>query len=931
MIRQQKYFGLGKALAMMLMAAGLFAACSDETMLSEGGAGDHITLSASIREMVASGDVSQMSVVPWEERSRVAAPRVHRSHGTRRPVFFRQVTSPGILRYHNGMTMVARVKDGAGSRARMVTTDDFHDDFGLFSFVYPATESWSQDSTTVVPSIYNDRVYRSRGWMSDNVWPGVQYKMSFFLYAPWNCEGITLSKASDKGTPKIHYAVPLDAMKQQDLVFSNPDKDVPGNFNAQRKENFYHKLTAVRFAIGDQMAACTIKKIEIKNVYGEGDITLDKDSKWENVATYATKTFTLTQDFPVAETDRNRLLNNDDNVFMMLPQVCPRGSQLVITVDDGGTKTHEVTADIERDVWQMGHTVTYYLATRSLGSTYIVAVSKPQANVPGKGGSTTYTVQSFRRTYYGSTFPVAWHASYTVGSDGERQTIADGGNVTAFTNNSAGSDAGEQISISLQESYPRSLSENTLTAKLRSAAVQNRDLADGGETANCYYVSAPGTYTFPLIYGNARLPSGKNNINAYSGSATFVNYQGHTISSPNIWETNGEYTIKDAVVLWQDAPDLITPSSVKVVKVKTTTTTSTGEATTIDVPSIQFTIDKANICQGNAVIALRDKENNIIWSWHIWVTAHDVTPGDAKVIANKSKTTKQKVTAQIMTVPLGYCDAEIRQRPSRKIYVRIKQDIDGGDSAQFAVTQDAERMEYSASAPYYQWGRKDPMLPALMVANSLMDKPYNGSSYQYTVTSGAVSTATAIQHPFTFYAVNGSDWSASHNYDYWSRWQQSTSAVDNTGVVKTIYDPCPVGWQMEPTATFLAFTTTEAQSTTATEFNKTGDFGTDGWHFYLQPNQQGDNILFPALGMRSSANGTISGLTTEGDYWTSGANGVATAYSLQFTSALVNPAAALPRANAYNIFPVRTYPTVTDVSAKGYHSRNYRIKKHHRR
>ena len=46
-----------------------------------------------------------------------------------------------------------------------------------------------------------------------------------------------------------------------------------------------------------------------------------------------------------------------------------------------------------------------------------------------------------------------------------------------------------------------------------------------------------------------------------------------------------------------------------------------------------------------------------------------------------------------------------------------------------------------------------------------------------------VAIATAIQCPFTFYNVNGgsgaSDWSTSHNYDYWNKNFTSSVGVNN--------------------------------------------------------------------------------------------------------------------------------------------------------
>ena len=49
-------------------------------------------------------------------------------------------------------------------------------------------------------------------------------------------------------------------------------------------------------------------------------------------------------------------------------------------------------------------------------------------------------------------------------------------------------------------------------------------------TANCYVVTHPGYYKFPLVYGNA-IKNGATNAIAY-GSSTFVNHLGNQISDP---------------------------------------------------------------------------------------------------------------------------------------------------------------------------------------------------------------------------------------------------------------------------------------------------------------------------------------------------------------------------------------------------------------
>lgn len=154
------------------------------------------------------------------------------------------------------------------------------------------------------------------------------------------------------------------------------------------------------------------------------------------------------------------------------------------------------------------------------------------------------------------------------------------------------------------------------TNPANGTAESHYDLSKGGETANCYMINAPGYYSLPLVYGNAR-----NNPDAYKCSATvaanmaglvlidFVAYDDKAIISPNIYENA---TVGDAVLIWQDSPDLV--RNVRLDSQK---------------QNLLFQIDREAINQGNAVVAVRanDRSKTILWSWHIWVTESDWSTG----------------------------------------------------------------------------------------------------------------------------------------------------------------------------------------------------------------------------------------------------------------------------------------------------------------
>lgn len=137
-------------------------------------------------------------------------------------------------------------------------------------------------------------------------------------------------------------------------------------------------------------------------------------------------------------------------------------------------------------------------------------------------------------------------------------------------------------------------------------------------TANCYVVTHPGYYKFPLVYGNA-IKNGATNAIAYgvgTNSTTFVNHLDQPIEDPYIYK-NSDCTVGSAELVWQDAQNLISDISL-----------------CDEQKYIKFQITKENIEQGNAVIAVKDESGAIMWSWHIWVTNKNVyetyTYGDYK-------------------------------------------------------------------------------------------------------------------------------------------------------------------------------------------------------------------------------------------------------------------------------------------------------------
>lgn len=371
-------------------------------------------------------------------------------------------------------------------------------------------------------------------------------------------------------------------------------------------------------------------------------------------------------------------------------------------------------------------------------------------------------------------------------------------------------------------------------------------------TANCYVIRHAGTYRIPLVYGNAIdevAVSGGTNSAAYAGVSgglnPFVNSRNKAINDPFIenhtYDGNAiasnhktDLVATSASVVWQDEAAVISNVSIYT---PSTGQKNAGSYNKSNVRYIEFTVNSSNIRQNNAVIAVygRDKDGKneaaILWSWHIWITNDPgLLTGSIPVTNATSK------TYNFFPLPcLGWIEPP---------YYEVKDDVvvtlqqEESDET-LTVTIKRPTYHYPGNGTYYQYGRKDPM--------PRKDALVGGSESTITRTNVAstsgVIIGVSIWHPQTFYWSSNGDfgnWSQTKYYNLWTgKYNSSGTSVDNnsTTMIKTVYDPCPVGYKVPASKAFTAFAT--LPSTPMTELN--------GFTF-----QAGDRtIFFPACGMRT--------------------------------------------------------------------------------
>ena len=469
-------------------------------------------------------------------------------------------------------------------------------------------------------------------------------------------------------------------------------------------------------------------------------------------------------------------------------------------------------------------------------------------SVDKNGGNVEYSVKSYYEWNDGKTKDISWTATFsTDGGSTWSSTAPDW--LTGFTASGVGSTTGINYQANVSAQSSTSVSGVTASSVLQSASkVTDYDLSlhtvSGADcsrtTANCYLVHAAGTYKLPLVYGNA-IKNGVTNTTAFSPSGTdkstfltpFLNHGGTAISDP--WLKNNGATPDGAKLIWQDVNGLIASVGIS------------GDYLT-------FTIN--SISEGNAVIAAT-KSDTVVWSWHIWVTP--------ETLSTQTSIAGNSITYKVTPVNLGWVNSGTiswTAYEARSCTVKITQL--GGQEKTFVVSQSPSKTVTASKQgvnTYYQWGRKDPEIPAAAYNTSSKHTAYdiNGSNVSPKFSSTKVTIGTTIQNPLTHYYNSKSNGPYSTSqYNLWDAKNTNTGWI-KTKTVKTIYDPCPPGFCI-PTSDLwykMSGNSGKMSSTGSWDSSNAGRLWTDN----------NPNVFFPASGCRDFHWGSLDEVSLFGYCW----------------------------------------------------------------
>lgn len=814
------------------------------------------------------------------------------------------------------------------------------------------------------------------------VWPG-SGRIRFMGYAPYASaeNGITYDAS---GYPTLSFSVKESVKDQVDLLTAV--KDVSGKGGEAIDFTFNHALAAITVRSGEAMLSGTITKVAIKNVYKAGRLPLGTSIPVWIATGEANGSFEVETkaDLPEAEGSpetyttpglriagiskgENGTADDDGLTFFMIPQTLPEGAKLEVTLTDkmtGNTwtlsaplagKHNDGSGNEVFNRWEAGKLYTYAISTKGIVvQPYLKMVKKTVTetgvtetgifSLPYEGfkndndknevhpknqtsGVLPYSgaIHDVERTAY-MTITVAGSHSKTVAADDIKMEYStDGGSSwTACDDNgwidydpvAAASKTAEDPTASRTGSLilPKLPGFNNLPAA-SSAKSGVTDLS-ATESANCYMINSPGDYSFRTVYGNTLKGGSIDNsvltlpAARVAGMKYFVDHKNDEITDGDIaTQLTGYSTLSEAFILWQDSPGLI--SRVKYEK-----------------GVIKFHVDERTIAEGNAIIALRDSNHDIVWSWHIWVTDKDWSAGEC--IAVEDNDGEGHKLAPSM---LGRCEAR-RASPGRDISLRFSFTYNnpGGKEPitetayEFITTKNGTDTEIILSGlrqqniagsaagdnTYYQWGRKDAMIPGIytdtvdpastsasnnaiwgfsctlhgeltMYNKPVFDYPED-YKFQRSEADNGVTLGYAIKNPNRFvmgvdkkYPIPGE---TDKYYDYRKHWHNpgSETYVESGGIMynawnsnntnyypndaktvgKTIYDPCPPGYHVPLAKAFHGDVMTEPKKNTTNNNNIYGDTkwlspieikADRSWSYTLGNNRPLENVIY-ATGVR---------------------------------------------------------------------------------
>ena len=725
---------------------------------------------------------------------------------------------------------------------------------------------------------------------------------------------------SADNAPSVDFTVEPNVRDQKDFMTA-----CTGNVNyAKQFEqpttslDFRHALTAIRFAVGQNLSwSKVIDKVEIRNAIMKSKYKLSSEfsgtgAAWDNTgATRGTATLSGLSVSTSQNPNATIMGNTGDNfTFYMIPQELT-GNGVVAYVHF--TDNTEITATLKGE-WKAGTTRTLKLSQTTSTWQYTLTATDPsRAANYNETASQAYGITSFREdpathvkqpvawkvvgysvdggTTYTPNKP-AWLTALSVES-GNGGTAAETGTATLKISGMEDMLAKRNKGLSEAEALGTSSTPYDLSIHDRNGNVVNRS------TANCYVISAPGYYRIPLVYGNA-IENGNVNPSSYKTSNTgtyilsnFKDHLGNDIDNPWIEKTNGGANtgVDGAKIVWADEANLVHLA-----------TGSAAISHDAGNAYLNFEVKAADIKSGNAVVAVT-KGGTVVWSWHLWFAPKSALN---TIEVTNHQGVKYNFTAENLGRKPASWTRTSYDKP-RIVKLKVEQTIANGGTSQSAViniTQNPNDIRQGTNT-FYEFGRKD-AFPG--TDNLAPGSTFYGAGNQMSIING-------IQNPQAFY---NSPWGQSTSwysappagYSYVNTWSTDNTIggwTDNT-VIKTIYDPCPVGFKMPASNAFSGFTrtggTAAGTDVNADDVTDSQKFTDNMGHNFWTNSSHTATIHFPASGQRFIFDGSLKYVGSRGYCWSAIPLNAGNGMYFDFFFSYVNWGSSYTKSYGFSVRPV---------------------------
>lgn len=782
--------------------------------------------------------------------------------------------------------------------------------------------------------------YNSSKWQPSSgnspQWPE-SGDVTFYAVANLPSSGANWTNTSNTSA-NLTYTVPASASAQNDILMGYYKGQ--GN-NGTAELTFYHPLTAVVFKMGyfeNAYSSIAFKSISIDGVYNKGEVTqsVDNESKvnflW-NTAKATAQTVTLAPANGNLTVDDNNVIGEP---FLLIPQSLTSSSSVTITVNatvDGVDAVFAKT--LTSGEWQAGKTNTYTLGFTTGSSPVLTVSGSVSTDYSAVVGTNSFTVSandSWKLQYStdnGTNWVDAvkddlineWISFHKVsGTPGIYQvnaTVLAAGNSDLIT-----SDAADIHDTRLREANPNGLPNRPYDLSMHDI-YGNERAAGKPVTANSYVINGPGWYAFPLVYGNAidynKVPVDGVNSKAYKPVGLpandaqipippdntkyitakemflyeFLNYRGDAITTPYIEDDLGvAVSGLEVISLWQDVGNAVVDNCSLVARENL----SAYGLTANNCSYVVFRVDKTNLKQSNVVIAVRSG-NDIVWSWHIWITDQNLSCKSIKPVPPSSQyygtsfpSEEANAPVDMMPVNLGWVDgpntATVEYYKGRVLDIRFVIEKEGAivKSEPFIVERKEKivniQVDGTGSCTLYQWGRKDPMprgegaATANELTSVLVHSDYSGiDNAAIKIDKSSQTLPYSIKYPNSWLRYkNNSEIEWYHvsdiNYCYYCNLWGTNITKPCFGSLysddlfvkpyKSVYDPCPPGFVVPNYNSLSRLHNAGINSGQSDQY---------GLSCYLDDSES-ETMYFPLSGCRSSSDppyGSLSG--REGDYW----------------------------------------------------------------